>query len=118
MNIGKPIFSKWSPSGSLLRGDVPWQRQIQNAIRYNNNLKAANNDFGFWGSAMCLCWWPEYRKKDYCKDIVNKGVNSLTGPRVSPSTICPTGPEYLTCDTAVKCTNGHCNTLGRQGPSN
>lgn len=116
MNIGRPIFSKWSPSGSLLRGDVPWQRQIQNAIRYNNNLRNANNDFGFWGSAMCLCWWPEYRSMGYCADIVAKGIGSTTGPR-APATNCPTGPGYLSCNTAVKCTNQHCISLGRQGPS-
>jgi hypothetical protein len=115
MNIGRPIFSRWSPNGSLLRGDIPWQRQIQNAIGYNNNLRAVNNDFGFWGSAMCLCWWPEYRTKGYCQDILRKGVRSDEGPR-APATNCPEGPQYLSCETAVKCTNDRCINLGRSGP--
>jgi hypothetical protein len=118
MNIGNPIFAPWKPGGSLLRGDVPWQRQIQNAINNNNDTKSPYyvGDFGFYGSAMCLCWWPGYREKDYCRDILRKGINSYAGPR-APLNNCPHGPEYLPCETAVRCQNDHCNSLGKQGPS-
>lgn len=67
-NPGKP----WSADAND-RGDVPWQKQIENAINYNNSLKANGTNFGYWGTAMCLCYYDKYKNQPYCNDIVRNG---------------------------------------------
>lgn len=71
MNSTNPPF-KQSNLDNEFRGDVPWQRQIQNAVTRNNNLIKSRNTFGFWGTAMCLCWFNYYRdgSKGWCNDII------------------------------------------------
>ena len=67
------LFRQWDPTDPL-KGDIPWQRQVQNAIRYNNNVqRPINNDFEFWGVARCLCYYPGYRNEPVCDDIRNGG---------------------------------------------
>lgn len=72
MNSSRPPFSQQDLDDQL-RGDVPWQRQIQNAVTRNNNLIKDKNAFGFWGTAMCLCWFDYYRdrSKGWCNDIID-----------------------------------------------
>lgn len=55
------------------RGDVPWQRQVENAIKYNELLESRGRNFDYWGSAYCLCYYPKYKDKSYCADIVKNG---------------------------------------------
>ncbi|MBI4084687.1 MAG: hypothetical protein HY431_02175, partial [Candidatus Levybacteria bacterium] len=96
MGIGQPIvFKKWQPDNAN-RGDVPWQRQVQNAIKYNNNvLRPINKDFEFWGAARCLCYFDGYKQKEYCRDIIRDGLQR------SPAA----------------CGNDKCVERGRQGPT-
>jgi hypothetical protein len=98
-------LKSWDPEKND-RGDVTWQKQVVNAISKNNEDTANNNAFGYWGSAMCLCWWPEHRDKSYCEDIVNKGTGHVFGPR-APAENCPTNTG-MTCNTAVRCQNNSC----------
>ena len=98
MGIGQPIvFKAWSITNSN-RGDVPWQRQIQNAISFNNGRKnlTPGQDFTFWQAARCLCWWPGYKDKGYCQDIYDRGV-------VSP-------PDFWAC-------HDKCDARGAEGPT-
>jgi len=93
MNVGTPIVFKAWQKDNPIRGDVPWQRQIQNAIEYNNRFLKGSADFSFWGAAKCLCAYPGYRDKAYCKDLY-------------PNDIRPIG----TC-------NDNCQERGEQGPT-
>lgn len=54
------------------QGNVTWQRQIQNAIYYND--KWINSDFSYWGTARCFCALDKYKSKPYCKGIIEKGL--------------------------------------------
>ena len=66
------LFKKFDPSDSE-KGDIPWQRQIQNAIRNNNQDRSSGQDFFWWGVAYCLCYYPGYRNVPVCDDIRNSG---------------------------------------------
>lgn len=61
---------KWSSVDD--RGDTTWQKQIENAVGYNKVLAQNNNNFGYWGTAMCLCYFDYYRNsnKGWCDDII------------------------------------------------
>ncbi|MBI4097462.1 MAG: hypothetical protein HY426_00295 [Candidatus Levybacteria bacterium] len=80
-NPGKP----WNAEDDD-RGDIPWQRQIQNAISYNNSLAASGDNFGYWGTAMCLCYYDKYRNQPYCNDIKNN--NKVRSPSSGLCTSC------------------------------
>jgi hypothetical protein len=70
------------------RGDVPWQKQIANAVSYNNDLTKNNSSFDYWGTAMCLCAYPKYAGKSYCQDLRKLGhVRSTTDKRCNNSHI-------------------------------
>lgn len=94
MGIGQPtVFKEWDPD-SENRGDVPWQRQVQNAIKYNNIQKGIGNDFQGWGAAYCLCANAEYAQMAYCNDV-----------RSSPGF------------STYNCTNLRCIERANQGPT-
>lgn len=64
----------WDPEKND-RGDVPWQKQIENAISKNNSDTNNGRAFDYWGTARCLCYFDYYRKNDawcgYIKTIPN-----------------------------------------------
>jgi hypothetical protein len=70
MGRSTPPGKKWSQVSA--RGDVTWQKQIENAVGYNKTLAKNGNNFGYWGTAMCLCWFNKYRNsgKGWCDDII------------------------------------------------
>lgn len=82
----KPL-KPWDPNKKD-RGDVTWQRQVQNAIDYNNNVR--NGDFTYWGTAMRLCWYPSYAKEPYCKKIVDAKTKKQIPPDTPPVNDCTT----------------------------
>lgn len=95
MGIGQPIVFKPWQADKPNRGDVTWQRQAQNAVKFNNGRKAIGEDFTYWGAARCLCYFDEYKKMNYCDDIVKQGLQR------SPAA----------------CGNDKCVERGRQGPT-
>lgn len=53
------------------RGDVTWQRQIMNAVSYNNNvLIPIGKSFQYWQTAPILCRLEKHKQKEYCQDIL------------------------------------------------
>ncbi len=72
-------FKPWDPD-KLDRGDLTWQRQVQNAINYNNNV--LGGDFTYWGTARRLCYFNSYKRQPYCKKIIDarKQINPNTPP--------------------------------------
>ena len=67
---GKP----YDPNDQPTRGDLPWQRQVQNAIRWNNARAADGNNFVYWETAYCLCGTASHRGQPYCADIIRQGL--------------------------------------------
>lgn len=63
---------KWTQVSA--RGDVTWQRQVQNAIGYNHQI--LNDDFSYWGTARCMCWHDKYANSHapYCNKIRNANL--------------------------------------------
>lgn len=51
------------------RGDVTWQRQIQNAIWTN---KQQDNSFEYWGTARCMCATKKYKDQPVCAKLWEK----------------------------------------------
>jgi len=65
------------PAGpSSPHGDVTWQRQIEQAVGWNNYLNklSPSRNFMYWGTAYCLCYFDSYRKsgKGWCDDIIEQ----------------------------------------------
>lgn len=80
-------FKPWTQTDD--RGDVVWQKQIVNAVSYNNSLKAKSDNFGYWGTAMCLCYYDKYKGGSFCKDIVRKG--NVRAPSSGKCSACTAG---------------------------
>jgi len=51
------------------RGDVTWQRQIQNAIWAN---KQQDDSFVYWGTARCMCGTKKYKDQPVCAKLWSK----------------------------------------------
>jgi len=87
-NRGYPVIAKESDRDYIPgpedkpRGDVPWQKQLINAVKKNDYDESVGNNFGFWGVAMCLCNFPYYAKEDaWCGDIkATNQVRNCTDP--------------------------------------
>lgn len=73
MSRGTLPGQKWTHISP--RGDVPWQKQIENAVGWNNERTIAGRNFDYWGTARCLCYFDYYRKNNawcgYIKTIPN-----------------------------------------------
>ena len=62
-------FKPWKEENNT-KGDVPWQRQAQNAVSYNNVQAGHGNNFETWQTAYCFCYYPKYRNnRKLCGDI-------------------------------------------------
>lgn len=83
----------WDPEKND-RGDVPWQKQIENAISKNNSDTDRGYAFDYWGTAYCICWWPKYRAAPYCQDLIKN--NRLRDPNT--------------------CQNNDTEAIGKRGP--
>lgn len=77
-------FKPWTEEDD--RGDVTWQKQVINAVSYNNSLKAQGDNFGYWGTARCFCYYNKYKNGSYCKDIIGKG--NLRTPNSGKCSVC------------------------------
>lgn len=62
-------FKPWNEEKNT-KGDVPWQRQAQNAVSYNKVQAGLGNNFEAWQTAYCFCYYPKYRNnRKLCGDI-------------------------------------------------
>jgi hypothetical protein len=57
------------------RGDVTWQRQVENAVSYNRERAREGNNFVYWEAAYCLCGTSRHSGKPYCADIERKNLD-------------------------------------------
>ncbi len=71
-------FKIWTQADD--RGDVTWQKQVENAVSYNNSLARDGKNFSYWGTARCLCYYDKFKNTSACKDIIRRGeVRSPSG---------------------------------------
>jgi len=68
-NPGKPYNTSREPK----RGDLPWQRQAQEAITRNNDVLGGS--FKYWEAAYCLCGSPRFSDQPYCSQITAAGLD-------------------------------------------
>lgn len=66
----------WPPpagASNSPHGDVTWQRQIEQAVGWNDYLASTKQNFFYWGTAYCLCYFDSYRNSGngWCDDIIS-----------------------------------------------
>lgn len=71
MSANQSAGSEWKKESP--RGDVPWQRQVQNAIWYN--YKEIDGNFVHWEAAYCLCSAERYKNKPFCAEIKRRNLD-------------------------------------------
>jgi hypothetical protein len=70
MSANSSAGSPWKKLSA--RGDVTWQRQVQNAFWWN--YKNINGNFEYWESSYCLCTAARYKDKPFCQAIKRDGL--------------------------------------------
>ncbi len=109
----------WPPPSNVSNpphGDVTWQRQIQQAVGWNNYLSRVNRKFVYWGTAYCLCYFDSYRNshKGWCNDIIR--LKATRCPYQCDPNSCSIYTDRLAKKrgNAVNCRQYRCN-IGKTG---